>query len=860
VAIQTLRPDTDWKVRAISPYGGGPATPNLWQSIDDAAANDATGITATANYPDNVIWIGFTNATVAANQRVKQVRLRVRHARSTTGTGMLEKITITTRDPNISTVNTPRDQWTYSSVTFVEDNGIWRTKAPGNVEWTATILARIQAELFFYAGQNGATWNRVSEVYLDVETNDQPTVTGVTTSNVTTTTRPTVGWTFGDTENDAQTRYQVIVYSAAQYGAAGFVAGTSAWTWNSGAILGDADNLQVGVDLAQGVTYRAYVRAAQDFNGVAWYSAWTNDAGWTINTVPQNAPTLATSLDTARSRAVLSIVARVNRLDADTAGFETTVGSWTAGANTTRARSTAQFKSGVASMSLTSVAAGNMSATTPTGTAGYAVQAGKAYTVLASFRTAVSARSTRVDVVWYTAAGATVSTDTGPTLTDAANWTAANHDRLVTAPATAAFAAIVVNVLATGAAAEVHYVDEVYLSAGDVATYAPGGADPDTTTSIEYADMAEGTENYANPEIAGGLTTSLDGYGHRTAADTLTNDPADTFIGGSSVAWGITAAGSVLDIGFAPGLLNRDLAFPAPPGQAVIASVYLKASAAGTYTLGVGPVDGVGTAVGADLTTSVALTTAWARYFIAATMPAGAAMARLSLTNATGATGQTVRVDAVQWELAAAGQTAPEAWTVGQGLALEWEAVRLAAAIDPPAATQEYTVGDFELAPGIPRLYRARNNYAPANTANLASVDIAASMAVVYTPATGRYVLKDPLQPERNTTLLVLEGTQERIEEDVTSLKPSGGDYEVSFSDFMGGVNGQLQLYTVGEREWAPIYDLIRQPRTLLLDLPEGGHRFIRIKRREWPRPGPLAAIQRTVTLEYSSAARPPDL
>lgn len=140
-------------------------------------------------------------------------------------------------------------------------------------------------------------------------------------------------------------------------------------------------------------------------------------------------------------------------LEVDTSG-------WAAGASTALARSTAQAKSGAASLSLTRTGTvGDASAATTTGAGGMTVEAGEAYTASAHVLPDTAVRNVRVDIVWYTDAGAVVSTSAGAAVTEVGGeWVRVSTT--ATAPGTAARAAVIV--VAEGAAVgETHYVDGV---------------------------------------------------------------------------------------------------------------------------------------------------------------------------------------------------------------------------------------------------------------------------------------------------------------------------------------------------------------------------------------------------------------
>lgn len=164
-----------------------------------------------------------------------------------------------------------------------------------------------------------------------------------------------------------------------------------------------------------------------------------------------------------------------NTLTANQASLEVDTTGWAAGTNCTIARSIAHAIDGTASLELSSTAGGDMTATTTTGTGGEAVNAGVTYTARAQAKAGVSARSVTAGIVWYTAAGAVISTSLGAAVADSA----ANFDTAIdvtaAAPATAAFAAVQVKVAATGAASEEHYFDRIAFREGKSTAWKAGG-------------------------------------------------------------------------------------------------------------------------------------------------------------------------------------------------------------------------------------------------------------------------------------------------------------------------------------------------------------------------------------------------
>lgn len=200
-----------------------------------------------------------------------------------------------------------------------------------------------------------------------------------------------------------------------------------------------------------------------------------------------------------------------NLLAADTAQLEWNnvtypapyMGGWAATLNCAVAQSTAQAAEGTHSLALTSTAAGDMAAGTLSGTNGVPVTAGSQYTALASFRSAVSARTCAVIIDWYNSAGTLLSSSTG---TGAADSTSAWTQVSVTAnaPVGATTAAVRAYVTATGGASEVHYVDKASLLAGSSTTWAAPSY-PGATFNVTFGSV--GTAGVINAVNSGNFPT-----------------------------------------------------------------------------------------------------------------------------------------------------------------------------------------------------------------------------------------------------------------------------------------------------------------------------------------------------------------
>lgn len=167
-----------------------------------------------------------------------------------------------------------------------------------------------------------------------------------------------------------------------------------------------------------------------------------------------------------------------NFLTGDNTGFEGgTAGTWVNNSNATLANTTAQAHTGTHSLSLSSIAAGTMTANhvatsglidTPTsiGT-GLKVQPGDTVNCKGWFRAATTGRSCQVGAQFYDSSGTFISTLTGGTVSDVTT-TFTQVTAAVTAPAGAAYARLWVSVSATGGIGEVHYLDDAWIDRGAV--------------------------------------------------------------------------------------------------------------------------------------------------------------------------------------------------------------------------------------------------------------------------------------------------------------------------------------------------------------------------------------------------------
>lgn len=143
---------------------------------------------------------------------------------------------------------------------------------PKGQAWTIADVNNLVAAI--YVNPN----TRIYDVWLQVVYNEKPVTSAVTPSGaVTSTVKPTIGWTYTDPDGDAQERYQIKVFTSEQYTAGGFNPDISSPVWNSGVVFSDSTVQQVGINLQNGVTYRAYVQTADAGSG-------GRASGWVFST------------------------------------------------------------------------------------------------------------------------------------------------------------------------------------------------------------------------------------------------------------------------------------------------------------------------------------------------------------------------------------------------------------------------------------------------------------------------------------------------------------------------------------------------------------------------------------------------
>lgn len=195
-----------------------------------------------------------------------------------------------------------------------------------------------------------------------------------------------------------------------------------------------------------------------------------------------------------------SAPAGANLLTPNQASFETSTAGYQT-TNCTIQQSSAQHADGQFSLQTTASSTGLVAVNTPTGLNGVPVSPSTQYTALASWKAGVTTQSVRVDIKWYDATGALISTSTGASTVDsAAVFTQVSNT--ATSPVNAAFAAVFPTIVTQNNGTS-DFLDKVSFAQGNSTTWAPGLLGLDTANEVYFGI-------FANP--SGGINPSSDRY------------------------------------------------------------------------------------------------------------------------------------------------------------------------------------------------------------------------------------------------------------------------------------------------------------------------------------------------------------
>lgn len=656
--------------------------------------------------------------------------------------------------------------------------------------------------------------HRIYEVYVTVAYNQAPTatVTGPSGTIVNTST-PTIELTYADAEGDPMERVRYKVFSAAQYGAGGFDPQTSAAAWSSGELLTSDTELDVGVPLDNGTTYKAYAKVADAGSG-GRYGDWDDGPAFTMAVDPPNVPVvIAPTPDTATASVLMGIRAYENQLTDNQASLETDTTGWAAGVNAGIARTTDQSLNGLASLEVTAAALGDMFTSTSTGLV--AVLPGEVWSAVASFRAKTAGKECRVDIRWRESDNSIISTSAGTHVMDTTTGWAESYC-VAEAPTDAAYAEVIIGVFNVGAGG-VHYVDQIALRPSN-----------DNLLSLNQASFEVDLT---------GWTAGINADLGRSQATALVHSGLNSLAVTSEASGGLAArtAGMIPakeSVDYTVGLWSR--AVSVARNWAILVRFY----------------DDSGAQIGVDAdTTSPQVANsvgAWSQLVYSPTSPAGTYFLSIHiLVFATGAAGEVhVFDDPTLSQLYDSGVWAPGQveWSRG-GLSARkvemqrsddsgttWQPVRLSVstALDSPEIAPftlnvpgqyRIVVVDHEAPPGIQVLYRARSlgQIAGFTLAGPWSYPMPAQLTIAD------HWLKDPLFPGSSMVLNLEPGVVVRRRQKVGVFEPLGAEFPIVRGDGRKGEAGDgwpVNTYSKAEHDALDL--LLSSGRTLLLQLLAG--------------------------------------
>lgn len=195
-----------------------------------------------------------------------------------------------------------------SSAVTAHNGGVFTTNSQG-AAWTQANISALAASIQYWGGTTGSTSFRLTELYADVLYNEAPTatVTAPAEGGTVGTTRPTITWDYADPENDLQERYQVKVFSEAQYTDPLFNVETSTPIFDSGVVYdSNARSVALNTDLINTIVYRAYVRVA-DVGSSGRYSNWDYNQ-FTVTLSPATTPSITATILNNEGRIRLDVI------------------------------------------------------------------------------------------------------------------------------------------------------------------------------------------------------------------------------------------------------------------------------------------------------------------------------------------------------------------------------------------------------------------------------------------------------------------------------------------------------------------------------------------------------------------------
>lgn len=460
---QTLDPNSDRSGAGDFTITGASA---VYLALSDAS--DSTYAKRTNSTVTHSFILDMGTYSLGADEAVESVSVNVRMARPDASSKVYVRQGVVTDAAAGIIRYSAADQYA-GSASLQTFSGAARINAPDGLPWDQERLNNLVVKVTDYASASAGI-STLYELEAVAVINERPSASVTAPSGtITETSRPAVAWTYSDADDDPQSVYEVKVFTAAQYGAAGFDPETSTGEWESGLVTSGDTGVTVPVDLETGVTYRAYVRVGHALGSANFLSTWVY-SGFTMDYDSQPAPQLDVAYEPTVNGVYVTATGRTNYLTDDDAVLTASIGTWQSVAGVSLTRDTGTYEVGVASLGLTSTSGVTMKARTGL----YEVATdGQTISGIGDFRADAVGRSCRVALYWYDSSASLISVSDGAQVSDVSTgWVTASVAAVP--PATAASVALGVEV-ASPVSAEVHYADKLAVHPGPVPTWGPGG-------------------------------------------------------------------------------------------------------------------------------------------------------------------------------------------------------------------------------------------------------------------------------------------------------------------------------------------------------------------------------------------------
>jgi hypothetical protein len=293
LTVVTIRPNSTSSIGAGTNTVTGAA--NAHTAWSDNSDLSYVQLTARCRNDPQVVRVGFPTPTIPAGAKVLSVGLRRRVATvATPAPGVTPPVGLhwfrclegliqifgqaLTPYKAPFTSQCPTDT---TGGTFLEESLGSITTAPSGAAWDPT--TNLATGNFFYdygRGDDVGGNHRVSEIYIDVTYQQQSTVAVTAPTGTVASTQPTVTWTFTSPDSMPQQGWRVMVYTAAQVAALGFVPFVSTPTLDSGPQLGEDLQWTVNGSLPDG-TFTAYVQSSAKWSGPGDFLTAVASTTWT---------------------------------------------------------------------------------------------------------------------------------------------------------------------------------------------------------------------------------------------------------------------------------------------------------------------------------------------------------------------------------------------------------------------------------------------------------------------------------------------------------------------------------------------------------------------------------------------------